>query len=186
MWSSRTAWAGVAAMSSAMAACDQLAATSEGKVWSIEKSANKDAPRLTMKTELSGVDTAGKVIPLELHLSGTGGSDWGSGGMRQLVEFKLISTSGAMLGEGPLLFVPEGKSRSPFGGGDVGSEVRQTPKGSVTCPTFIAHGAAASIRVLTGSEFIDTTAGDVKFRIDDERVRAMSELMRRIDATVPK
>jgi hypothetical protein len=179
--------AAVAMGSIGLAGCDQIAGTSEGKVWSIATQESPDGPRMTLKTKSTVEDDkTGKPYPLEIEITGQGGSEWSGGMTRQSVTLKLISVGGPAIPEDVLMFVPDGSKRNPFGAGDPGSEVRMIDGKSVNCPTFVAHGSATSIRTLVGSKFVNASVGPVKFYIDDEQIRAMAELMRRLDASVPK
>lgn len=168
------------------AACDQVVGTDEGKSWNITQTAGREGPRMTLKTETTGTDSKGKTFPVEIQLAGEGGSAWGGGGMHQSVELKFVAVGGPAMPEGAIILVPDGSRRSPFGGGEPGSEIRQINGGSVTCPTVTSYGPASMIRTLVGSKFVDVTIGPVRFQISDEQVRAMAELLRRLDATVPK
>jgi hypothetical protein len=169
------------------AGCEELAGTSEGKSWTISTQQGQDGPLLTLNMRSTVEDEAtGKTTPLEIQISGEGGSEWGAGIARQGVAIKLVSVGGPSFTDDPLMFVPNGTDRNVFGGGEPASEVRQVNGQSVNCPIYVAHGSASAIRVMVGSRFVSASVGPVKFRLDDEQVRAMAELMRRLDGTVPK
>lgn len=175
------------ALLSALAACDQISSTGEGKVWTITTESGRDGPRLTLKTECKVEDEAtGKLTPLEVQVRGDATPDWGTNPMTQVVTIKLVSVGGPVIPEETLIFLPDGNKRTIFGAGQTASEIRQTAQGSLNCPTFVAAGPAAIIRTLAGSQFAVGAVGALKFRLDDEQIRGMSELLRRIDNALPR
>jgi hypothetical protein len=176
------------AASIGLVACDQLAGTSEGKAWTIATQESADGPVMTLKMKSTlEDDQTGKQFPMEIEVSGQGGSEWAGGMAHQSLSIKLACIGGPpMPDEESLEFVPDGNKRNPFGGGDPGSEVRQVDGKSVNCSTFTAHGPASAVRTLVGSRFVNASVGRLKFYLEDEQVRAMAELLRRLDASVPK
>lgn len=171
----------------ALASCDQIASTGEGKTWTITTESGRDGPRLTLTTECKLEDEAtGKLTPLEIQIRGDATPDWGTNPMTQVVTIKLVSIGGPVIPEEALSFLPDGNKRNIFGAGQTASEIRQTAQGSLNCPTFVASGPAAIIRTLAGSQFAVGAVGSLKFRLDDEQIRGMSELLRRIDSALPR
>lgn len=193
--------AGVVILTTATGGCDQLTGTGEGTAWTITEAAGREGPLLTLKMQTTGTDNAGKPVPVEISLSGEGGSEWRG---NPTVKLTIVAIGGPPMPEQPLNLIPDGMHRTVFGLAEPGSELRPAPApapgapaqapapvkagggNTITCPSLTTVGSASGISMMRGAKFVDVNVGSLKLKLDDEHIRAMQELLRRIEATVPR
>lgn len=138
---------------------------------------------VTYSLKTTAIDEhSGDSFDVFIALFGIADEQWSKGSSNQDVDVELVAPKGKPFEEDQLVIASQGRNaaRTPkVGPQDVTIPWEGTPR---TGPGFLTTIGAAPLRMMVGATHTDFTVGTVRFRLDDNEIRGVAEMLRMLDA----